>query len=73
MIPFLNVFLDCVVDGFWRDMGAVLEDLLYQKDDQKGKDFCKKCCFTYIILTFSRVVGSRVRTTKARNQRRNLG
>ena len=37
MMPFLNVFLDSVFDGSWRDTGAVLEDLLYQQDDQKGK------------------------------------
>ena len=37
MMPFLNVFLDSVFDRFWRDTGAVLEDLLYQTDYQKGK------------------------------------
>ena len=73
MRSFLNVFLDSVFDGFETDTGAVLEDLLYQQKLSKGKGvFCEMCCFMYIILTFSRVVGSRVRTTKARNHRRNL-
>ena len=46
MIPFLNVFLDSVFDGFWTDAGAVLEDLLYQTDYQKGKG----CFVTFVVL-----------------------
>ena len=46
MIPFLCVFLDSVFDGFCRDTGAVLEDLLYQQDDQKGKG----CFVNFVVL-----------------------
>ena len=44
---FFNVFLDSVFDWFWRDTGAVLEDLLYQKDDQKGKG----CFVEFVVLS----------------------
>ena len=46
MMPFLNVFLDSVFNGFWTDMGAVLEDLLYKKDSQKGKG----CFVEFVVL-----------------------
>ena len=46
MMPFLNVFLDSVFDRFWTDTGAVLEDLLYEKDYQKGKG----CFVKFVVL-----------------------
>ena len=52
-------FSGCLLEGFWGGFGVVLGDFLVPKRRSKAKgSICGNVCFTYVILTFSGVVGS---------------
>ena len=54
-----DVFSGCFLEGFWSGFGVVLGDFLVPKRRSKAKgSICGNACFTYVILTFSGVVGS---------------
>ena len=53
-----DVFSGCFLDGFWSGVGVVLGDLFVRKRRSKAKGpICGNTCFTYVIFTFSGVVG----------------
>ena len=54
-----DVFPGCFLDRFWSGVGVVLGDLFVRKRRSKAKGpICGNACFTFVILTFSGVVGS---------------
>ena len=54
-----DVFSGCLLEGFGSGVGVVLGDFLVPKRRSKAKgSICGNAFFTYVILTFSGVVGS---------------
>ena len=59
LVFILDVVLGCVFDGFGSGFGDVLGDIFVPKGGSKGKGWIfVNPPFTYVILTFSRVVAS---------------